>query len=343
MWKILGYESFFVLTVLQIFPCLPGRVCHKGVCYGGMDDVDSGGDVHTYYVRPEGSVSSQCDGSFCINALVSGTRFNCGDNVSSLLKTYEPWRLPSNIRLLPSCEGKQILRRLRGPSEDVGSITYTDIAAAVLNDGFTPCAIVNIGGSNISMEGFSLDNTDCYRGWPPMWKDTYLTSSIVVYPRSRVVRGVTLSDLSFELCEEDSVSVHIAGASNAFLVSEIYNLTLNNVADGKIMLDMVCGDTSVWNASHRLVIAPPYVSHCGQVVHTDNHSVAQYRFIGPRGVKWIMQAQTGQDGCNTNPSTIAAVVMGVMLVVSLLSTCLILLSSKTSVESNIERDLYKAD
>lgn len=248
-------------------------VCKKGTCYGKLEDIDINTNVHTFYVMP---TEFNNDNTNPIHVLNAGGRFDCGENITTIHNDHKPWVIPANINIKPSCLQRQIILRKSRPSEDVNDIDRKSMAYITIDEGHTPCNILSITDSNVTIDNFEIDNSYCIEYYNISYIPKYMKASINIYPTKRILKDIHMTNLK----GSGGTLIHIMGISNTFPYTESENIQFQNITDGNIMLDMICGDINVVNTD---VIHSTLTTKCN--VNLKNGNAVD--LLGPRFILYL--------------------------------------------------------
>ena len=299
------------LLLLYLFEISEQMICNKRICYGKLEDIyllDP--NVHAFYVSPT-EYSENITNPLIF--LENGHRFDCGNNVTSIQTDLKPWYIPKNVHVKNSCMQRQTIRRTSRPSEDINNDTEVKaMALLTIDEGHTPCNILSITDSNVTVENFDIDNAECIGYFQTENVPYYMKSSINIYASRRYITNVTMKNLKGT--NDNDVMIHMMGSSNTFPFTHSSNVRFQNISNGKVMLDMICGDVE---SDHTHIIHSTMTNKC--VLHTKEKKQNVTELFGPRIILYLNEKIFGfsshvETYCQKNKSNtinIAAIFISV--------------------------------
>lgn len=310
-------------------------VCTQDNCYGTMGELQ---DTHrqeeriVYYLKPCNYIEP-CAPIDCLSLLMAGSKLDCKGNLSSISNESEPWIIRGNITLVPSCKRPQTLIRSGTPSEDVSSLDSISLSKVVIQDKQTPCAVIMIQDSDVSLQDLNLDNTGCVSHMSESMKKTYLSSLINVYPRRRHISYVTIQSVH---TSGGLVAIHMGSLSKRFPMLMLSNVRIENIIGGSLYTELVCGQIEVTNVSKWMVLDIPalFCPNNSEVNHGDRIS----DMMGPLQLSYFHSSMTESSHSNGNCIRcylILAIALLITLMVMTLS-CLCYFSTHSNVGPMIE-------
>ena len=237
--------TIIVVLSLMVDSCL-SLYCSVDYCYGTLQELQT---THiedkeiVYFVKPTEYIEP-CSSSDCLSLLKADSRLDCKGNVSTISTT--SWSIPGGVSLLPSCTKQQTITRLGPPSEDVSSLDSISLARVVIEEKQTPCSVIKIGESHISISNFTVDNSECVSHMSDVARNTYLSSVLNLYPRRRHLSEITIDSL---VTYGGEVSIHIGSLSKRFPTLSLSRVKIGNIGGGHLFTEMVCGDIQIYNIS----------------------------------------------------------------------------------------------
>ena len=222
--------AMFVAMSFMVYPCL-SLECKGDNCYGTIQELTNTpirDKEIIYFLKPCHYVVP-CSSMDCLSLLSVGSKIDCKQNVSSISDASETWTIPGGISLVPSCKMRQRLIRIGPPSEDVSTLDRMSLTRVVMEDRQTPCSVLKIIDSHVSVTNLDLDNTECVSHMPEYMKNTYLSSLVNVYPRHRNLLDVTIDSLNTFV---GSVSVHVGSLSKCFPILILSKVRIVNISGG---------------------------------------------------------------------------------------------------------------
>ena len=313
VYKLTTVINMKYLLLLCLFKFSQQMICNKNICYGKLENIYTlKKNVDTLYVMP--STFNIDTNTNMINFLKNDNKFDCGDNVTTVHNGEKPWIIPKNFNIRTSCLQRQIIQRKSRPSEDVNDIDIKSMATLTIDEGHTPCNILTITQSNISIENFDIDNTHCTKYFNISNLPKYMKSGINIYPSNRFVSNITIKNLKGR--NDDDVLLHMMGISNRFPYTQSKNIRFENISNGKIMLDMICGNVE---SNQSFIIHSSITNNC--ILQTKDDKLNIIELLGPRFILYLNEKIFGFSShidiyCKNNKSNainIAVVFISVTL------------------------------
>ncbi len=294
-----------------------GLTCNEDSCYGTLDELQQHHvfeQVTTFYVQPS-HFMAPCSKD-CLTLLNAGSTLDCKGNITSELIQSRPWLIPGNVILKPSCKTSQLLQRTSNPSEDVSSLNSLSLARVVILEKQTPCAVLKIQDSKVRLENFVVDNSMCLYNIPQQYHHSYVSSKINVYPNSRYISELAITNLQSSL---NSIFIHMSSLSKKFPVLIASNTTMENI-EGTVVTEMTCGNFTIRNVSERIVQDIPTYS-CDNEEH-QNKSITN--LMGPLQIALfsdITKHSHAKSSCAQYQIVIVTLSLAVILLLMLSCLC----------------------